>query len=365
MTTSQPFSCIAGDQKRLAELQLLESRLRELVAVRDPQARWVGPELKICAEQKVFEWFHRREWHGKQWSPAEIVAGYLALSRACLTTAFVITQRTGACQRIESSPNRDLAAEWLPRLIHGEAFATVGISHLTTSRQYQNRPAVAAVETEHGFLLEGFSPWVTGAVAADLFVVGATLPDSRQVLLAVPRTLPGVKVPPANELLALQASQTGPVEFHSVEVPRRYLLQGPAPQVLQLGLGAGTGGLQTSTLALGLASSALDYLGQESDTRPELHSFGQALRQEWIALRTDLLAAADGHPVCSNERLRQRANSLVLRATQAALAVAKGAGFSPGHPVGRWCCEALFFLVWSCPQPVVNANLCELAGLAE
>ena len=75
MTTSQPFSCIAGDQKRLAELQLLESRLRELVAVRDPQARWVGPELKICAEQKVFEWFHRREWHGKQWSPAEIVAG--------------------------------------------------------------------------------------------------------------------------------------------------------------------------------------------------------------------------------------------------------------------------------------------------
>ncbi|MFN9341545.1 MAG: acyl-CoA dehydrogenase [Planctomycetota bacterium] len=365
MTTSQPFSCIAGDQKRLAELQLLESRLRELVAVRDPQARWVGPELKICAEQKVFEWFHRREWYGKQWSPAEIVAGYLALSRACLTTAFVITQRTGACQRIESSPNRDLAAEWLPRLIHGEAFATVGISHLTTSRQYQNRPAVAAVETEHGFLLEGFSPWVTGAVAADLFVVGATLPDSRQVLLAVPRTLPGVKVPPANELLALQASQTGPVEFHSVEVPRRYLLQGPAPQVLQLGLGAGTGGFLTSTLALGLASSALDYLGQESDTRPELHSFGQALRQEWIALRTDLLAAADGHPVCSNERLRQRANSLVLRATQAALAVAKGAGFSPGHPVGRWCCEALFFLVWSCPQPVVNANLCELAGLAE
>jgi hypothetical protein len=25
--------------------------------------------------------------------------------------------------------------------------------------------------------------------------------------------------------------------------------------------------------------------------------------------------------------------------------------------------EALFFLVWSCPQPVMQANLCELAGL--
>ena len=30
---------------------------------------------------------------------------------------------------------------------------------------------------------------------------------------------------------------------------------------------------------------------------------------------------------------------------------------------GRWCREALFFLVWSCPACVLSANLCELAGL--
>jgi hypothetical protein len=52
-----------------------------------------------------------------------------------------------------------------------------------------------------------------------------------------------------------------------------------------------------------------------------------------------------------------------LRATQAALAAAKGTGFVVGHPAGRWCREALFFLVWSCPRPVAAANLCELAGL--
>ena len=65
-----------------------------------------------------------------------------------------------------------------------------------------------------------------------------------------------------------------------------------------------------------------------------------------------------------NDELRTRANSLALRSTQAALAAAKGAGFVAGHPAGRWCREALFFLVWSCPQSVVAANLCELAGLA-
>jgi hypothetical protein len=66
-------------------------------------------------------------------------------------------------------------------------------------------------------------------------------------------------------------------------------------------------------------------------------------------------------PVDKNE-LRSRANSLVLRATQASLVAAKGAGYLSGHPAGRWCREALFFLVWSCPQPVQDANLCELAA---
>jgi hypothetical protein len=55
----------------------------------------------------------------------------------------------------------------------------------------------------------------------------------------------------------------------------------------------------------------------------------------------------------------------VLRATQAALAAAKGAGYVAGHEAGRWCREALFFLVWSCPPQVMEANLCELAGLSE
>jgi alkylation response protein AidB-like acyl-CoA dehydrogenase len=189
------------------------------------------------------------------------------------------------------------------------------------------------------------------------------LEDGRQVLLGVPRALPGIVVPQANHLLGLQASQTGQVTFKQVEVPPSNLLQGPDPNVLQRGRGAGTGGLQTTTLAVGLAASAIDYLSGEVINRPELKSVASALEVEWSSLDQDVLAAATDRAACSNEQLRQRANSLVLRATQAALAVAKGAGYSPEHPVGRWCCEALFFLVWSCPQPVINANLCELAGL--
>ena len=82
-------------------------------------------------------------------------------------------------------------------------------------------------------------------------------------------------------------------------------------------------------------------------------------------LKEELIRTAKGTAECSLQDLRVKSNSLALRSTQAALAAAKGSGYVEGHPAGRWCQEALFFLVWSCPQPVLNANLCELAGIQE
>jgi hypothetical protein len=131
------------------------------------------------------------------------------------------------------------------------------------------------------------------------------------------------------------------------------------------GAGASTGGLQTSMLALGLSQAAIDYLADEAGRRPELASPLDALRADRDELTETLFAAVRGHARCTNDDLRQQANNLALRSTQAALAAAKGAGFVAGHPAGRWCREALFFLVWSCPQPVVAAHLCELAGILE
>jgi alkylation response protein AidB-like acyl-CoA dehydrogenase len=81
-------------------------------------------------------------------------------------------------------------------------------------------------------------------------------------------------------------------------------------------------------------------------------------------LRQQLMLASTGRGEFSTTRLRHLANSLVLRVTQAALQGAKGAGFVSSHPTGRWAREALFFLVWSCPQAVAQAQLCDLVAEA-
>ena len=346
------------------ELDALKDELSQLARELETGERWPRRQLQRCAEVGVFRWFVPRMWGGDEWSPSDIAKGYLALSAGCLTTTFIITQYTGAARRIAASENDALKDELLPLLANGEIFSTVGISHLTTSRQHVGRSVLTATETSDGFQLNGMAPWVTGAPFADNVVVGATLEDGRQVLTVVPMDLPGIQTPDPVKLIALNASQTGPIQFKDCVVPKRYLLGGPVENVMKQGLGARTGGVQTSTLAVGLANSAIDFLLAEANQRPELREPAVALQQESMQLEETLIKIADGDQVCSNEELRTRANSLALRSSQAALTAAKGAGFMVGHPAGRWCGEALFFLVWSCPQPVMSANLCELAGLA-
>ncbi len=360
-----PKKITSPDDDALADLCRL---LAEQAIPLDRNGRWPAEQLRLCGQYGVFEWFMDRAWGGQGWTGEKTIRGYLALSAACLTTTFVITQRTGACRRIAHCANEWLKQRLLPGLACGELFATVGISHLTTSRRHLGKPVLTAQKTPSGFRLDGFSPWVTGGAEADVLVLGATMvdvgkPTDEQMLIAVPTDLPGLTVADPLPLVGVSASATGPVHLDGVEVEDHWLIAGPEPNVMSHGVGAGSGGYETSTLAVGLAQAAIDYIADEAAKRPDLTAPVDALRAEHGRVREDLLSAARGQPACSTESLRQQANSLVLRAAQAALATAKGTGYVVGHPAGRWCREALFFLVWSCPHPVAAANLCELAGI--
>src|SRR5262245_7710909 len=331
----------------------------------DASGAWPSEQLKMLGEAGVYRWSQPLEWGGVEWSEADLARGYVRLAAACLTTTFVLTQRSAAVRRIVECDNEAAKERLLLDLASGDKFATVGISHLTTSRRHLAKPVLAARETRDGFVLDGYSPWVTGADHADTVVLGATLDDGRQILVALPTSQPGVTAAAHASLVGLTASHTGPLECRGVEIGREWLLDGPVENVIAARSGAQTGGLQTSALAIGLAAAAIDFLKQEAVRRSDLTAPTENLQGEQQALEANLIALASGVAACSSDELRASANSLALRSAQAALAAAKGAGYVSGHPAGRWCREALFFLVWSCPQPVMSANLCELAGLSD
>jgi alkylation response protein AidB-like acyl-CoA dehydrogenase len=349
---------------------ILADLSRMSAGLEDSAAAWPGGQFSRLAQAGVLGWVVPKEYVGTGISSSELMRGYEALAAACLVTTFVLTQRNGACQRIAGSENESLKAELLPALCSGSAFATVGISHLTTSRQHLARPSVEARETAFGFVFSGTVPWVTGARFADFLVTGGTCADGRQVLAAIPTSLSGVeRVSPAR-LLALNASQTGSVELHNVAVDGQYVIAGPVDQIMKRGAGGGAGSLATSALALGAAAGALARLKVESHGRPELTEIYDSLEASRSAISADIQSlcrgdASDTDAARGAEAIRKRANSLVLRTSQAYLAASKGAGFIKGHPAERAVREAMFFLVWSCPQPVLDAALREFACAIE
>jgi hypothetical protein len=207
-------------------------------------------------------------------------------------------------------------------------------------------------------------PWVTAAERADVFVTGAVLEDARQILIALPSNRPGLTVRPAFDLAALQASCTAEVLLHGVQVDGSDLLAGPARDLSAQSGSVGTAGLETSALALGQARAALTALAGLAVDRLELADPVDVLCETWQQVWSSLMACARGEEAeVTPTQVRAQANALVLRATQAYLAARKGSGFLWSEPAQRWARQALFFLVWSCPTPVAQAAIRDLAGL--
>jgi len=209
---------------------------------------------------------------------------------------------------------------------------------------------------------------VTGAEFADVILCGGTLDDGRQLLGLIEQSDPNVSLHDPPSMLALNESRTGAVDLDGVTLPNERLVAGPVEAVMKYVGSGGTGSLTTSALALGAAAGSIVYLEAEAEKRKDLQEVVRPLQQELAERDAELSALASGitkyqGQELSSESIRKQANSLALRSSQALLAASKGAGFVKGHPAERAVREAMFFLVWSCPQPVVTATLREFACL--
>jgi alkylation response protein AidB-like acyl-CoA dehydrogenase len=345
-----------------------QTLVRTLHEIPEPDSaeQWPAAQMELLAEAGGYRWNIAKEFGGDGVGTAELVEIYRELASGSLLTTFILTQRNAACQRIESSTNRALAGKLLPALCRGEIFATVGISHLTTSRQHLSAPSLTVSEipgtTE--YLLNGSVPWATGANVADVIITGGTMVDGREILAAVPCRREGVRVLPPVALMGLSSSQTSTVEMNGVRITEDEILHGPVARVMSASASGGAGSLGTSALAIGTAQGSLKMFAEEVDRRPELAEFFMPLEAEAHDLARQLHDAAweiQTTGLCTPESIRQRANSLVLRVSQAWLAATKGAGYIAGHPAERAIRESMFFLVWSCPPFVLQGNLRELS----
>jgi len=291
---------------------------------------------------------------GTEASEPALLEMLAAISSRCLTTALALTQWASAC-RIIVGGEPALRSARLPALARGDTLTTVGISQLSTSRRHLGTPALIAARSNGTWRLTGLCPWVTGGDSSDTIVTGAMTESGDQLFFVVPTDAVGLDIAPPMQMLALSGSRTSSVSFQQVE---------PADVIVPAEAGVRTGGLATTALAVGSTRAAIAILDKEACTRPAIEPVAAGLRGDVDQLTKHLDAAAEhGIEPADRDRLRTHANGLVVRAAQAALTASKGAGFVAGHPAERLVRESMFFLVWSCPQSVSSAVMCELAGI--
>jgi alkylation response protein AidB-like acyl-CoA dehydrogenase len=336
-------------------------KLNEHADAADADPFWPAASWRLAGEIGALRWAIPAIHGGEGLEGRSLLRRYRLLAQHCLTTAFLLSQRDAAVRRLRDADNAEARDRLLPPLARGETFITVGLSQLTTSRQH-TAPTLRVEVADDAVRIDGIIPWVTGAAKAEHLVVGGVQADGRQVLLVLPTNLPGVTIGAPLDLMALRGSLTTEVRCDDVRVDRRWLLAGPAEKVLVSPRG-GTGGLETSCLAIGLAAAAIDLLRREATDRPALLGVTRRLLKKHNALRRRMYALAET-PAAPDAAagLRGKANLLALRATQAALTASKGTGFVRPHPAQRWARQALFFLVWSCPRPAAEATLGFLFG---
>lgn len=322
----------------------------------DRSGEWPGADLAELAAAGAMRWEIAAEFGGDPLTGLELHLRYERIARASVATALVLTQRDAAVGLIDAAADAPGRAALLRRFAANAEWATVGIAQLTTSRQ-GGAPAVRAERVDGGYRLDGVVPWSTGAARAEVVVAGATVADGRQVLVLLRSGQPGVRHDDPMRMVALTQTLTGSIRLDGARVDDASVLRHPCGNALA-GRRRGLTLAQTF-IATGLCRSALDLIAaHDSDRARSLHA---KLDGQLEAVRAEVHALCqpgrEADAAAANARVRGTCNELTVRATHAAVTLYKGTALLLDHPAQRLAREAMFLLVWSCPNPVLDCTL--------
>jgi len=347
-----------------AERQVLGA-IRQRAQELDRTGRWPEQDLHDLATLGALAWAVPGEFGGQGLDALEISLRYEQIAARSITTALVLSQRDSAVGLLEAANDTALRRRLLADAGAGCGWLTIGIAQLTTSRQ-GGPPALIATPADGGYRLRGLIPWSTGARQSDFIIAGAAVDGtSDQLLFALPRDLPGVVIENPLELVALSASQTTMIRCEDALLPADHLLLGPMPRVLS---GARQSvRLPQAFLATGLCRGALDLIAEHDSARAR--GLVASFESELDSARAQVIAVCQGSPQSPEQsaseqipRVRAMCNELALRITHAAVSIFKGSALLAEHPAQRLAREALFLLVWSCPDSVIDCTVNRLAG---
>ncbi len=303
------------------------------------------------------------------WKFQQLVARYSG------ALAFLQTQHQSAAGFLINSENQYLKEKYLPYMAKGEILVGVGFSQLRRAGE----PLVKAIPISGGYQLTGKVPWVTGYGFFQDFIIGATLPDGKEIYGIIPFTqtlqntqnnIPTLVVGASAPLPQITFSE--PMELAgmaSTNTVNAILADWFLPEVQIITIRkAGAihendkkNILNHGFFALGCARAGLDILEATAETKKLsfIKNAFDSLNDELNRCESAMLDALSPGDKLWEERLKLRAwaINLAVRCANGAVTVSSGAANYKHHPAQRVYREALMFTVAGQTTDVMEATL--------
>lgn len=358
------------DRRKLNFLEIAEIYFRETIS---PQAAIIdrSPEalkqaLKGMGDRHLLALRIPKHWGGGDLSERDYHRFQTMAARYSGALAFLQTQHQSAASMLVASNKETLKQQFLPRMSRAEILVGVGFSQL----RRRGEPPMKAKEVPGGYILDGEVPWITGFDFFDYFIIGAALPDGREVYAILPlqdtkqESGGTLNLSPTMDLVAMISTNTVSATLKGWFLKNDLVLYvKPAGSIHK---NSNKNILHHGFFALGCAQAGLDILETVCSKKglPFLQQAFQSLSQELSSCHRKMFEALSSESVFFEQKLQLRAWAISLagRCSQAAVAVSSGAANYAEHPAGRVYRESLLFTVSGQTTAVMEATVEQLTS---
>lgn len=315
------------------------------------------------------------------------VFGEIGATDPALAVYFGAHQSIG-CKGITLFGTEDQKQRWLTQCATGERIAAFCLTEGSSGSDAQamRTTAVPSADGSH-YVLNGQKIWISNAGYAGVFTVFAKVPvtengkaKERVTAFIVDARAPGVSLGKIEAKMGIKASDTRSVSFDNVKVPVADRL-GDVGQGFKIALevlNSGRLGLAAASTrgAQGILEIALAYAKQREQFGRPIGSF-EMIQRKFASLAVDVYASDAAWMVTAGmvdrggidfsletAACKVFASELVFRATNEALQVAGGIGYSKEYPYEQAVRDARINLIFEGTNEIQRA-LIALSGLQQ
>ncbi|MEZ4376312.1 MAG: acyl-CoA dehydrogenase family protein [Polyangiaceae bacterium] len=221
----------------------------------------------------------------------------IEVAKACASTAVTMAVTNMVAEVIERFGSPEQREEHVTKITSGEHLTGAFALSEPGAGSDPGSMATTAKETDDGWVIDGQKQWITNGGYAGVFVVWARTGGAGTKGIScflVPRGTPGLSIGKKEDKLGLRASNTVPLTFDGVRVPRSALLGelGGGFKIAMMALDGGRIGIGSQ--AIGIAEAAQNESVRYAQERKQ---FGKPIADfqaiQWMLAdnRTELDAA--------------------------------------------------------------------------